>query len=135
MRTRPPWSDRRRRTLIGLGAATVVLGAASFLPDEYGVTALFLAALSAFLLVVAAVVFVVVPGPASAVDRSRVPRVSGPGTTTKTTAATTSRKALSAARKSAVTPYSSGRNDAAPRTTVAAPSPMSVRRRRSDHGG
>jgi len=63
MRTRPPWSDRRRRTLIGLGAATVVLAAASFLPDEIGVTALFLAALSAFLLVVAAVVFVVVPGP------------------------------------------------------------------------
>jgi hypothetical protein len=63
MHTRPPWSDRRRRTLGGLGAATVVLGAASFLPDEYGVTALFLTALSAFLLVVAAVVFVVVPGP------------------------------------------------------------------------
>ena len=63
MPERVPWSDRRRRTLIGLGAATVVLAAASFLPDEFGVTALFLAALCAFLLVVAAVVFVVVPGP------------------------------------------------------------------------
>src|SRR3954471_13789110 len=63
MTARVPWSDRRRRTLIGLGAGTVVLGAASFLPDEYGVTSLFLAALCAFLFVVATIVFVVVPGP------------------------------------------------------------------------
>ena len=78
MRTRPPWSDRRRRTLIGLGAATVVLGAASFLPDEIGVTALFLAALSAFLLVVAAVVFVVVPGPDTAGTLLRSTTLAGP---------------------------------------------------------
>ena len=63
MRARVPWSDRRRKTLIGLGAGTVVLAAASFLPDEYGVTSLFLAALCAFLFIVATVVFVVVPGP------------------------------------------------------------------------
>src|SRR3712207_8113413 len=63
MSARMPWSDRRRRTLIGLGAGTVVLAAASFLPDEYGVTALFLAALCAFLFAVATTVFVVVPGP------------------------------------------------------------------------
>ncbi len=63
MRARVPWSDRRRMTLIGLGAGTVVLAAASFLPDEYGVTSLFLAALCAFLLAVAVVVFVAVPGP------------------------------------------------------------------------
>jgi hypothetical protein len=63
MRAGVPWSDRRRRTLMGLGAATVVLAAASFLPDEAGVTALFLAALCGFLFVVAAIVFVVVPGP------------------------------------------------------------------------
>jgi hypothetical protein len=63
MRPRVPWSDRRRKTLIGLGAGTVVLAAGAFLPDEFGVTSLFLAALCAFLLVVAAFVFVVVPGP------------------------------------------------------------------------
>jgi hypothetical protein len=78
MRTRPPWSDRRRRTLIGLGAATVVLGAASFLPDEYGVTALFLTALSAFLLLVAAVVFVVVPGPGTFGTLLRSTALAGP---------------------------------------------------------
>ena len=61
---RPPWSRRRRRTLIGLGLATVVFGLAGFgLPGEYGVTSLFLAALAAFLLVVATIVFVAVPGP------------------------------------------------------------------------
>jgi hypothetical protein len=63
MTARAPWSDRRRRTLIGLGAGTVVLAAASFLPDEYGVTSLFLAALCGFLLVAATIVFVAVPGP------------------------------------------------------------------------
>ncbi len=63
MPARVRWSDRRRTTLIGLGAGTVVLAAASFLPDEYGVTSLFLAALCAFLLAVAAIVFLVVPGP------------------------------------------------------------------------
>ncbi|WP_029434113.1 hypothetical protein [Blastococcus sp. URHD0036] len=61
---RPPWSPRRRRTLIGLGLAAVLFGLAGFgLPDQYGVTSLFLAALAAFLLVVATIVFVAVPGP------------------------------------------------------------------------
>jgi hypothetical protein len=61
---RPRWSRRRRRTLIGLGLAAVLFGLAGFgLPDEYGVTSLFLAALAAFLLVVATIVFVAVPGP------------------------------------------------------------------------
>ena len=63
MAERVPWSDRRRKTLLGLGAGAVVLGAGAFLPDEYGVTSAFLAALCAFLLVVATVVFVAVPGP------------------------------------------------------------------------
>ena len=63
MRERVRWSDRRRALLRGLGAAAVVLGLGAFLPDEYGVTSAFLAALCVFLLVVAAVVFVVVPGP------------------------------------------------------------------------
>ena len=43
--------------------ATVVLAAATLLPDEYGVTAIFLAALCALLFVAAAVVFVAIPGP------------------------------------------------------------------------
>lgn len=64
MHPRPRWSDRRRKTLAGLAAAAVVLGGGALvLPDEYGVTSGFLAALCAFLLVVATVVFVVVPGP------------------------------------------------------------------------
>jgi hypothetical protein len=62
--TRPPWSRRRRRLLLGLAVGVAVFGAAVFaLPNQYGVTAGFLAALCAFLLVVAVVVFVVIPGP------------------------------------------------------------------------
>ena len=61
---RPRWSDRRRRTLIGLAAGAVVLGGAAFvLPDEYGGTSGYLAVLCGFLLVAATVVFVAVPGP------------------------------------------------------------------------
>ncbi|MGY1682114.1 hypothetical protein [Geodermatophilus sp. SYSU D01176] len=61
---RPPWSARRRRLLVGLvvGAVLGGLGAVG-LPGEYGVTAGFVAALCAFLLVVALVVFITVPGP------------------------------------------------------------------------
>ena len=59
-----PWSDRRRKTLIGLGAGAVLLTVGAFvLPDEYGVTSTFLAALCALLLLVATVVFVAIPGP------------------------------------------------------------------------
>ena len=61
---RPPWSPRRRRTLIVLGLAAVLFGlAGTGLPDEYGVASISLAGLAAFLLVVAVIVFVVVPGP------------------------------------------------------------------------
>jgi len=60
---RPPWSQRRRRTLIGLAGGAVVLGIGGLtLPDEYGITSAFLAALCAFLLVVATVVFLAIPG-------------------------------------------------------------------------
>jgi drug/metabolite transporter (DMT)-like permease len=61
---RPPWSHRRRYTLVGLAAGIVVFGVGAIaLPDEYGVKSLFLAALCGFLLVVATVVFVAIPGP------------------------------------------------------------------------
>ena len=64
METKSPWSVRRRRTLLGLGAAVVLCGiGAAALPDEWGATSLYLAALCAFLLVVAVVVFVAIPGP------------------------------------------------------------------------
>jgi hypothetical protein len=61
---RPPWSDRRRRTLLGLagGTAAFTLGGIGF-PDEMGATSAILAALCAFLLVVATIIFVAVPGP------------------------------------------------------------------------
>jgi hypothetical protein len=64
MAARVRWSDRRRKTLIGLGAGAVLLTVGALvLPDEFGATSGYLAALGAFLLVVATVVFVAVPGP------------------------------------------------------------------------
>jgi hypothetical protein len=62
--SRPPWSERRRRTLLGLALGTVACGlGAVALPDQYGVTSGLLALLCAFLLVAATVVFLAVPGP------------------------------------------------------------------------
>ena len=62
--SRSPWSDRRRRTLLGLGLATLVGGVGALvLPGEYGATSGYLAVLCAFLVVFATVVFVAVPGP------------------------------------------------------------------------
>jgi hypothetical protein len=64
VRNRQPWSDRRRRALLGLALGIVAGGLGAIaLPAEYGVTSGLLALLCAFLLVAAAVVFVVVPGP------------------------------------------------------------------------
>jgi hypothetical protein len=61
---KPPWSQRRRRTLLGLGAASVLFGIGGIaLPGEWGAKSLYLAALCAFLLVVAVIVFVAIPGP------------------------------------------------------------------------
>ncbi|TFV76645.1 hypothetical protein E4P39_06930 [Blastococcus sp. CT_GayMR19] len=69
---RVPWSGRRRKTLLGLGAGALVLGlAALLLPDEYGATSAVLAALCAFLFVTALVVFVAVPGPGTLETLSR----------------------------------------------------------------
>jgi hypothetical protein len=75
---RPPWSPRRRRTLIGLGLAAVLFGLAGIgLPDQYGVASVFLAALAAFLLVVAVIVFVAIPGPGTVDVLLRSPTISG----------------------------------------------------------
>lgn len=64
MDEKPPWSQRRRRTLLGLGAGIVLFGiGAAALPAQYGVTSVYLSALCAFLLVVALVVFLAIPGP------------------------------------------------------------------------
>ena len=69
---RVPWSSRRRRTVTGLGAGMVLFGLAALaLPDEYGATSATLAALCAFLLVAALVVFVAVPGPGTLERLSR----------------------------------------------------------------
>ena len=64
MDDKPPWSHRRRRTLLGLAVGTLVFGLGAIaLPDEWGAKAVYLAALCAFLLVVATAVFVIIPGP------------------------------------------------------------------------
>jgi hypothetical protein len=64
MGNRPPWSDRRRRTLLGLALGIVACGlGAVALPAQYGVTSGLLALLCAFLLVAATVVFLAIPGP------------------------------------------------------------------------
>ena len=69
---RPPWSDRRRRTLLGLALGIVAFGLGAIaLPDEYGATSAVLAALCAFLLVAAFVVFIAVPGPGTLETLSR----------------------------------------------------------------
>jgi len=60
----PPWSDRRRKTLLGLALATVVFGLGAIaLPDQFALTSAFLAALCGLLLVAAVIVFVAIPGP------------------------------------------------------------------------
>ena len=64
MEPRQPWSDRRRRTMMALagGMLAFTLGGIGF-PGEMGATSAILAALCAFLFVVATIVFIVVPGP------------------------------------------------------------------------
>lgn len=58
------WSRRRRRLLLWLAVGAVLTGAGALtLPAELGVTSAFVAALCAFLLVAATVVFVAIPGP------------------------------------------------------------------------
>ena len=75
---RPPWSRRRKRLLLWLAGAAVLTGAgALLLPAQYGVTSGFVAALCAFLLVVATVVFVAVPGPGTLGTLLRMPPLAG----------------------------------------------------------
>lgn len=78
MEDRPPWSQRRRRTLLGLAAGVLVFGLAAIaLPGEYGAKSIYLAALCAFLLVVATVVFVAVPGPGTLTTLSHTVPLAG----------------------------------------------------------
>lgn len=75
---RPPWSPRRRRTLLVLGLAAVLFGLAGIgLPDQYGVASIYLAGLAVFLLVAAVVVFVAIPGPGTVDTLLRSLTVSG----------------------------------------------------------
>ncbi len=75
---RPPWSPRRRRLLLGLGAGAVLGGlGALLLPARYGITAAFLGALCGFLLVMALAVFVAVPGPDTLATLLRTPPLAG----------------------------------------------------------
>ena len=75
---RPPWSTRRRRTLLYLALAAVLFGLAGIaLPAQYGLASVYLAALAAFLLVVAVVVFVAIPGPGTVEVLLRSLTVSG----------------------------------------------------------
>ena len=61
---RSPWSPRRRRTLLLLGLGAVLFGLAGVaLPAQYGLAAVYLAGLAVFLILVAVVVFVAIPGP------------------------------------------------------------------------
>ncbi|MDK3255365.1 hypothetical protein [Blastococcus capsensis] len=78
MERRPPWSDRRRRTLLVLAAGGVAGGLGAIgLPDRFGLTAAAIGALSGFLLVAATVVFVVVPGPGTAGTLARSAPLAG----------------------------------------------------------
>ena len=63
---------------MGLAAGAVVLGVGGLtLPDEYGITSAFLAALCGFLLVVATVVFLTIPGPGTLGTLLRTSPVAG----------------------------------------------------------
>jgi hypothetical protein len=75
---RPPWSARRRKLLLWLAVGAVLggLGAVG-LPGEWGVTAAFLGALCAFLVVVSLVVFITVPGPDTLGTLLRTPPLAG----------------------------------------------------------
>jgi hypothetical protein len=75
---RRPWSGRRKRVLLGLGAATVLTGVGALtLPGGLGVTSGFVAAVCGLLLVAATVVFVAIPGPDTFGRLLRMPPLAG----------------------------------------------------------
>jgi hypothetical protein len=75
---RPPWSDRRRRTLIALSLGIVAFGLGAIaLPAQFGVSSAFLAALCGLLLVSAAIVFLAIPGPGTLGTLLRMPPLAG----------------------------------------------------------
>jgi hypothetical protein len=72
------WSGRRKRLLLGLGLAVVLTGVGAFtLPDEFGVTSGFAAAVCGLLLVAATVVFIAIPGPDTLGRLLRMPPLAG----------------------------------------------------------
>jgi hypothetical protein len=72
------WSGRRKRLLLGLGIAAVLTGVGAFtLPDEFGVTSGFVAAVCGLLLVAATVVFIAIPGPDTLGRLLRMPPLAG----------------------------------------------------------
>jgi hypothetical protein len=72
------WSGRRTKLLLGLGVAVVLTGVGAFtLPDEFGVTSGFAAAVCGLLLVAATVVFIAIPGPGTFGRLLRMPPLAG----------------------------------------------------------
>ena len=72
------WSRRRTRLLVVLAVLGVLTGIGALtLPDEFGVTSGFAAALCGLLLVAAAVVFVAIPGPGTLGRLVRMPPLAG----------------------------------------------------------
>jgi|tagenome__1003787_1003787.scaffolds.fasta_scaffold20076933_2 hypothetical protein len=75
---RRPWSRRRKRLLLVLGILAALAGVGTFtLPDQFGVTSGFLAALCGLLFVAATVVFVAIPGPDTWGRMLRMPPLAG----------------------------------------------------------
>ena len=72
------WSRRRKKLLLGLGVAAVLTGVGAFtLPDEFGVTSGYVAAVCGLLLVAATVVFIAIPGPDTFGRMLRMPPLAG----------------------------------------------------------
>ena len=72
------WSGRRTRLLVVLAVLGVLTGVGALtLPDEFGVTSGFAAALCGLLLLAAAVVFVAIPGPDTLGQLLRMPPLAG----------------------------------------------------------
>jgi hypothetical protein len=76
--SRPGWSGRRKKLLLGLAVAVVLTGVGAFtLPGEFGVTSGYVAAVCGLLLVAATVVFLAIPGPDTLGRLLRMPPLAG----------------------------------------------------------